>query len=227
MSLTNFISEISRSDGLARNNRFSVLISPPDFITIDNQKLQLLNLFCDTAQLPGVNILTNQVRTYGEVREVPYEVSYEPVTMTFYVDKSLMVKRFFDEWLLGTHIGETRNHRYYKEYAKTIDVFVEDLEDKSVHLVTLYEAYPKNISAISLDYSAKDIMKVSVTFQYKYWKSTELDGQSTFAFDQRVPENVESYANNFFEYQQFINENLGNIFPEDIGEFTGVTPIFV
>lgn len=224
MSLNNFISEISKNNGLARNNRFSILLTKPDFITMDNSSLQTLNLFCDTAQLPGININTNQVRVYGEIREVPYEISYEPVTLTFYVDNNLMVKKFFDEWLLGVNIGDSRNFRYYDEYAKSIQIDVEDLNDRSLYRVYLMEAYPKNVSAVSLDYASKDVMKLSVTFQYKYWRSEQLSGENEFAYDEATYP-PEKYLNNFIDYQMEVNKNLGFVFPEGIGEFTGITPI--
>lgn len=227
MSLNTFISEISRNSGLARTSRFRVELTPPEYVFSGipggNQNLKMLTLFCDTAQLPGVNFATNQVKIYGEAREMPYEIMYEPVTLTFYVDNNLYVKRFFDEWINGIHNGATRdshsrNLRYYAEYAKRMTIIIESIEDKQVHVVHLHEAYPKSVSGISLDYASKDVMKLNVTMQYKYWTSGELDQSSP-----DITTIPADYYDKFFDYQQYMNLNFS--FPETSGAITGVTPI--
>lgn len=234
MSLNNFISEISRNDGLARTNRFEVLMTPPSYVFSNisgaNQNIQTLSMFCDTATLPGINVLTNQNRIYGEVREIPYEIAYEPVTLTFYVDNSLYVKKIFDEWIAGIYnnstadrrgyVRGTGNFRYYEEYVSNMSIIVSDVNDNNRYSVSLYEAYPKNISAINLDYAGKDVMKLSVTMQYKYWTSQQL-----LTASKDVTAIPSKYFSDFFDYQEFVNSNLSGTRPEIMSAFTGVVPI--
>ena len=66
--LKEFISLV-KTRGLARINRYDVSIKFPRQKG-DAQKIA--TLFCDSVSLPGANIATAQMRTYGEVREMPY-----------------------------------------------------------------------------------------------------------------------------------------------------------
>ena len=58
-----------RKEGLARNNRFIVYITPPPSL-LGKYPYEKLKFYCDTASLPGMNFLSNPVQTYGEQREV-------------------------------------------------------------------------------------------------------------------------------------------------------------
>ena len=50
-----------------------------------------------------------------------------------------------------------------------MDIIVEDLHDNARYVVTTYENYPKSISPISLGYDQKDVMKLQISMNYKYW----------------------------------------------------------
>lgn len=151
--------------GLARPNRFFVVLpgNAPDN--------RIIGMFCENAQLPGSNILTTPSRVFGEIREMPYERAYDPINLSFYVDSDFKVKEYFDKWLEEIFDPVTRSGNYYEKYAKNIEIWVHNVEDNRTYAVVLKEAYPKSVSAVSLDYGSKDIMKLQVTMQYKYWRS--------------------------------------------------------
>ena len=199
--LNEFIAQV-KNYGMARNNRFSVIMNPPATITRFNGLRQIL-LYCDQVQLPGLNLATTQNRTYGEFREVPYEKLYGDIQMSFYVDTNLYVKTFFDEWMASIQDPTTRTFQYYNSYITDMEIRVEDLENNSVYVVTAFECYPKTVSPIQMDYSNKDIMKLQVTMQYKYWRAesnnVELTNQvNNLERNELVPE---TYYNNFNQFQ--------------------------
>jgi hypothetical protein len=133
-------------------------------------------LFCEAVQLPGLNVNTTPIRTFGEVREMPYEMNYDPITLSFYVDGNMVIKGIFDEWILSVHNINTRNFNYYNNYtADVVKIFVEDLTNRPKYIVGLYEVYPKTVSAVQMGYDQKDVMKLSVSFAYKYWRSETLN----------------------------------------------------
>jgi hypothetical protein len=167
--LDKFIAEV-KSQGLARSNRYLVKFTPP-LSGLDSSVPQTLSLFCDQVQLPGMNFSTAQNRTFGEFREVPYEKLFDNLNMSFYVDKNMYVKRVFDNWMEAIQNPETRTFNYYKNYTTGMDIEVHDLMDRITYVVSLWECYPKTIGAIQMDYASKDVMKLSVTMQYKYWTS--------------------------------------------------------
>lgn len=186
--LNEFITELKRG-GLARTNRFAVNFTMPSILGggaspfMDLRQAQLL---VENVQLPSVNLNTIQNRTYGEYRETPYETVYDNINISFYVDREMKVKTLFEAWVLGIQGYDTtnpgngsgsRNFRYYNEYTTDMNIWVQDTTDQSLYAVALYECYPKTIGSITLDNNSKDIMKMNVTMQYKFWRPGVIDGQ--------------------------------------------------
>ena len=161
--LNDFISVVKQG-GLARTNRYTVL-----FTGFTTQRSRDVMLLCDQVQLPGTNFNTSDMRTFGETRKAPYERLYEDINMSFYIDTDMQVKSFFDDWMTWIQDPMTRNFNYYEDYTCDIIIEVQDLKNNSRYGIKLFEAYPKSIGAIQLDYAAKDIMKMSVNFAYKYY----------------------------------------------------------
>jgi len=212
--INRFISEI-RSSGLARHNRFAVLFTPPAGVNPD--ALQKVLLFCDSVQLPGVNFSTVQNRTFGEFRETPYEKLYDNLSMTFYVDNDMKVKALFDDWIDTIQNPMTRTFNYYNNYISNMTIEIQDLNDKTRYRMTLWECYPKNIGTIQLDASNKEVMKVQVTMQYKYWSAVPVSPE-----DEEVPLSfLEKLMKNFTGFQKQLNgvigEKAGNFVTGSLG----------
>jgi hypothetical protein len=168
-TLNNFIAEV-KNGGMASANRYFVEIGGAE---------QKIGLFCDQAQLPGTQILTTPARVYGEMRETPYEMTFDPVTLSFYVDNDWSVKSFFDTWRAKVIDPYSREIGWYKDYVQDIKIYCYNKEEEKRFAVQLYEAYPKTIGAIQLGYENKDIPKLSVTMQYKYWMEIGTVGEES------------------------------------------------
>lgn len=202
--IKDFIAEVKRG-AIARTNRFAVVLTPP--AGVNPGKLQKILLFCDTIQLPGLNFSTVQNRTFGEFRETPYEKLYDAANMTFYMDNDMEVKRLFDDWVGAIQDPTTRTFNYYNNYTTNMTIEVQDLNDKTRYEMTLYECYPKNIGSIQLDTSAKDVMKLQVTMQYKYWTS---DNYSVLSDNQKISTNlIDRFRQNFTGFQEAFGKTLG------------------
>jgi len=173
MSLENFIAEI-KTGGLARTNRYTVYFDPPF-----KKGIQKTLLYCDQIQLPSLNLSTIQNRTFGEFREVPYEKLFGDINISFYVDTSMEVKFLFDEWMGYIQDPIKRTFNYYNDYTCEMLIEVQDLMDNTRYGVILSECYPKTIGAVQLDYASKDIMKLSVTMQYKYFTTSVIETVQT------------------------------------------------
>jgi hypothetical protein len=89
--------------------------------------------------------------------------------MSFYVDTSMKVKFLFDNWMTYIQNPTSRNFNYYDEYTADIVIEVQDIKNQSRYGIKLFEAYPKSIGAVQLDYAGKDVMKMSVNIAYKYY----------------------------------------------------------
>lgn len=163
-----FISQV-KTRGIARTNRYEVLI--PGFPAVSTGGTRLLTTFCDAVNLPGMNYASTPNRFYGDPYEMPYERMFDPVTLSFYMDAGFELKAGFDKWI--SQIINPTNHEinYYKNYTRDIEIRVLNIDEwQSPYMVTLFEAYPKSINSIQLDAASRDVMKFTVTMQYRYWK---------------------------------------------------------
>jgi hypothetical protein len=186
-------------------------------------------MFCDAAILPGVNISTNQIRSYGELRETPSEKLFDNLQLSFYVDNSFEVKAIFDEWVNSIQDSDTRAFNYYNDYTADIEINVLDKKNNVRYTMTLYESYVKALSPIQLDYAAKDVMKLSVSINYKYWKTKESAVSyetpkssffGTFGFGDGLPI-PKDYFNKFSSFQDKFNQFTGSDLIVDSQQYIG------
>lgn len=210
MKITDFVSQIGKS-GLARSNRYSVEMVIPSTTYSPNDYRKML-LFCDAVQLPGLNINTTENRTFGEVREMPYEFNYDPIQLSFYVDGDMIIKGIFDEWIQSIQKNNTRNFNYYKNYiSDVVKITVEDLQDKPKYRVSLFEVYPKTIGIIQMGYAQKDIMKLDVTFAYKYWRSEVIKTAQPTQPAKAAPTQPKPAAQNYDTGVTSYTDAMGNV----------------
>jgi hypothetical protein len=200
-----FIAEI-KTQGIARTNRFTVDFTPPNAVPSQTKRMLL---FCEKATLPGINFATVTNRSFGEGREVVYDRMFDPVQLTFHVDRKMTVKTIFDEWSQYIVNPSNRTIGWYNDYVTPMTIRIQDLEDKVTYLVTLYEAYPKSIAPVPLDsQNNNDTMRLDVTFQYKYWTATEI-AQDDFTKLEKSAGGLKGFLNDFSGFQQKYLKGLG------------------
>lgn len=165
-----------KNEGLARSNRFVVYITPPPDL-VGSYPDAKLRFYCDAASLPGLNFLSNPVHTYGEQREVIYNRSFEPVNLEFLMDQTMEIKQFFDAWQALMIHPVSRVVNYYRDYIGTVEIYQLDHSDqeKTKYVVRLHEAFPKSVAAISYSAGSKDVTKLSVSIEYKYWVPLQVE----------------------------------------------------
>lgn len=215
MSLEQFLSSV-RSEGLMRTSRFKVEMPVPNIFRIKKiyeGDMRKLLLYCDSTTLPGLIVQTTQSRTFGEIREMPWDKLYDNVSMNFFVDNSMQVKLFFDNWIQNIQDPETRSLSYYDDYRTDITISALDVSDATRYTVTLYECYPKAISPITMDYASKDVAKLQVSINYKYWRSSS----ATMGIsDSELPEQNQAlnipnaYFTDFNAYQARLNTEINS-----------------
>lgn len=188
---SNFLARV-RSDGLARQNRFWVSFGA--LVADEN-----ITMMCKSVSLPGVSLSTSPIRTTGEVFEAPYDRNFSPVTLTFYVDRNMEVRRVFDSWIERIQDSKTRVFGWYADFAAPqMEIYVDNKNDQSVYKVTLYDAHPKTIGSLSLDNAVNDVMIFDVTFDYHYYTTSAVGGEAGGGTP--APEPQPS-----FDYESFLN----------------------
>jgi len=167
----------SRMTSFARPNLFEVVMFPKP----DNPGGELnrrLTLGCCSATVPGINIATTE-KDEG-YRSIAYQKIYDDVTLQFYLHGDMKELKIMRDWM-NLMIRPQDNHvGYYDTYKSIVEIKNIDRNDKKVLTTTLYDAYPKTVSALALSYDANDeVMKMDITFTYRYYKQVFGEKQET------------------------------------------------
>ena len=173
-SVTDFMTNIENLGGYAQRHKYSVEIWPPTAFrsSVGAGKIDFL---AKSAVLPRKGFATTEQRIYGINKTVPYETLFEPAVLTMINTNDWAPRVFWDEWLDHIQNPDTKNMTYYKQSVGTVHIDHYDDEKTEVggasnYMVTLYEVWPENISAIALSYENKDIQDFEISLRYKYWK---------------------------------------------------------
>ena len=154
---------------------------------LDNNLSNALRFRCESAELPGRTHTTSDQRLYGPVRKIPYNSGFIDTTLTFMCsDRYIEEKRYFDQWQDVIQDPDNFDIAYYDDLVGNVKVEVLDELNKTMYAVDLQEAFPQNVSAISVGWGTNtDYMKFSVTFSYRKWKRV-IDRVKEFTTDQRT-----------------------------------------
>lgn len=170
--LSEFISEVKQT-GLAKQNRYEVVFQPPTAV-VGSYNMNIFRLYCESATLPGLTVDTAPIRTYGEVRQMPFDRTFDTVPLSFYVDNNFVVKDFFDQWLYAIINPQTRDVGFYQNYITEIVIFQNTIQDNDTYSVTLHEAYPKAVDAMTLSFASTEFHTLRVSMNYRWWTGTKI-----------------------------------------------------
>jgi len=183
----------SRALRLAQTSLYQITIVPPKAIFQNTEDITLL---CNEAALPGSSLATHDVTNdyHGVTEKMAYRRIYdETVSMTFYVDRSYKVVKFFEEWIefiagQGTTIGKQSysdpyvmyRMNYPQEYKSKLHIVKFEKDHHKVGRAPLpagkkggatldYEfigAFPNSITSMPVTYNQSEILKCNVSFYF-------------------------------------------------------------
>ena len=198
-TINRFIAQINQGEGLARPTRYLVIIQPPQKVenpyatqfdmTPANNDLESgetkrnVGMMCNKVTLPNRDINTEPHTMYGPRREMPYAYSFSGnIECTFYGDKFLRQRQFFENWQKKIMNIETHNMGWYDDYVGTMDIFqlgsfsAEQDRDRTTYAVRLYEVYPQTIGSIDYSYGAVDTtVNIPITLNFRTWRNLTID----------------------------------------------------
>ena len=169
---TEFMSSVEEMGGLSRRNRYSMSIIPPKSFSIPTGKIDFLAQSC---LLPSKQFATTENRIYGFSKNIPYDVTYEPILVTFLNPNDWSTRKFWDEWIDYIQNPSSFNMNYYKSMTGQIEISVYDEEQtvlnpsQARYTVVLQEAWPERMSAYALGYENSDLGNFEISLRYKQW----------------------------------------------------------
>ena len=218
-----FQSYINEGEGFARKARYYVEFQLPkgvtpsvalgDFDTVDtsgneelqgfssngqNRSVQIANAkrvqaFCSAISMPDRDVQTKEIRHNGPARKFVYDFKSADITATFYADKFLRERSYFELWQQSAFSTQTFNYNYYDNYVSPINIFQlgnyasRQERDDVTYAVQLFDCYPKTIGPVSYSHDTNTVQTFDVTFTFRYWINYFIDkagaveiGQSEF-----------------------------------------------
>ena len=133
-----------------------------------------LALQCETAELPGRTLLTQDVKVYGPTFKVPYQSQYNDINLGFICTNDFYERKLFDRWIEAIHPSDTNNLRFPKgngtRYMCNITIIQYDDFIKKIYSVQLIDAFPIDIASQPLSWSEENFHRLSVRFAYQRYK---------------------------------------------------------
>jgi hypothetical protein len=138
-----------------------------------------INIHCDSVVMPTKTMQTQDVQYGSEPVRSMVQTHEFPGTITasFYADKYLRERQFFEAWqkmCVGEH---THKANYYDSYVGKMHIYQlgadgEVNRDMPTYAVEAMEVYPQQIGSIEYGYGkTNEVVKINVEFAYKYWRN--------------------------------------------------------
>ena len=133
---------------------------------------------------------TVAIKHNGPARHIVNDYEMADVDMTFYTDKYLRERIFFEMWQKTAFSNMTHNYSYYDEYVAPINILQLGADpgtqerDGATYGVRLWEAYPIKVGAVEYASETNSAQTFTVSFKYRYWLNFAIDQQNKFQIGQ-------------------------------------------
>ena len=175
--------------GLAKACKYVARIHPRGSLLSEYSDIARdLVYLCEVAEFPGRGFQSVDIRYYGPNFKMPYQTSYEDITMTYLCRSESLEREFFDDWLTYINPNNTWDFNYRDDYNADIEIFQYSESDETAkYAYTIFDAYPMIVNPQTVSWADDQFLRLSVTFTYRNWKrrgrdpefrSTEPNGQS-------------------------------------------------
>jgi len=199
-NLDNFKSTVFNT-GLARTNRFEVIITPPAALQTSTETSRLISLLAESTNFPPINVSVTSQRIFGPSYQRPKFIEFggDSIIINFLVDTDMRVKRFFEDWIETIIEPETYLIGYQDEYASTLTIHQLDEEENTVYTIDIFEVFPRSLNIMDLNNTNQNSFhRLAVSFAYRYWSSKgPTDGKNPVIIPQsKFRENYDKFTAN-------------------------------
>jgi hypothetical protein len=174
-NVSQFLSTIGQG---VKPNMFLINVQFPSRIN-SGKDLNLTNLLCKSAALPGSNLGVIEVPFRGRTVKIAGDRTFDTWTATFFNDKDFKLRTYFEEWAnsINTHEGNTaplfipNNSEGYMAELQVDQLEKDDSAEGAIlRRYVLKHCFPTNVSQIDLAYDSNDqIEEFTVEWQYSYF----------------------------------------------------------
>lgn len=131
---------------------------------------------CDAVEFPGRGFDVTQIRYNGPGQVFPSNVLYQQASLSFLCRTASPERAFFDDWMDIINPTNNWNYEYADNYYGTIQIYqiaeyAEMGTDKpfATYGWTLNKSWPTLVAPQQVTWNDQDVLRLQVTFTYKYW----------------------------------------------------------
>jgi hypothetical protein len=131
--------------------------------------------FCNSISMPNRDIETKEIRHHGPAYKLAFDYKSADITATFYCDKFLRERSYFEMWQAAVFSLKSHNYNFYDNYVSDVNIFQlgqfasRNERDDITYAVKLFECFPKTIGPVTYSYDNNAIQTFEVTFTFRYW----------------------------------------------------------
>lgn len=189
-----------------------------------NEVLSDIRFHAMSAEIPGTQILTKEVRHYDLPQKMAYGKAHDDLNITFRMDSQYQVRRLFDLWTNSVYNPATGDVRFKNEYTGTIQIIQVDDEGNSSYVVEVQECFPTSIGQISFGWDQQgSFVNQPVTFSFRRLKV--LPNRRVFDGPQSGNINRAPLTEPKTDYQNVLSDNNPTIRQFTLNDRTGLTSL--
>ena len=166
-----------KSNGLvyggARPSLFTVFMSVPTGIGIDNVSVDKFRFVCKTAELPESTVGSIEVPYFGRKIKVAGDRTFSDWGVSVLNDEDFAVRALFEAWsnALNRMVANVRDPVLATEnYKVDLDILQYGKDGTTIRAYQLVGAWPTTIGPIGLNWESQNqVEEFSVNFAYDYW----------------------------------------------------------
>ena len=152
-----------------------------DLDAVQKANARRTQAFCSAIDMPSREIITKEIRHNGPGRKIAYDAQFADITATFYTDKFLRERSYFELWQKAAYSNSTFNFNYYNDYVTPMNILQlgnyasQDERDDVTYAVKLFDCFPKTVGAVSYSHESNTVQTFDVTFTFRYWVNYFID----------------------------------------------------
>jgi hypothetical protein len=157
---------------MAHGSMMRVLLEPFNGhgLALNNQGA--VQIACNSCTMPGRTLMHYPHTQHAAPFNVPYSQQYDPITFTFYTNRELNQRRFFDIWQTSVININDNSLNFFEEYTQDMWIWQLDRQGEKTYGVQIYAAWPLSIAEVQYEAGANDAaLLISVTMSFKMWRA--------------------------------------------------------
>ena len=149
-----------------------------------------INIHCESVSMPGVDLQQQSIQ-YGSEPEKKYVTGHGfegNIVATFYADKYLRERQYFEMWQKLAVNTLTHKANYYDNYIGKMEIYQlgsdnETFQDAPTYAIQATEVYPEKIGTMDYSYGANNqVQKITINFAYKQWFNMGIESVAGLEF---------------------------------------------